>query len=120
MQVHNETPYVRIVQHTLEADNGERAVRSYPVEPRGAAHIPDHIWNAVHELDPIKLWGLRAKPDEKLELAKLSASEAITACLACSDPVAIEGALKHEKRKSVIATLHVRAEELKDGGEASN
>ena len=119
MQVRNGTPYVRVVQHARpDPKTGEHVVKSFPVESGGVAHIPDDIWAEVSDLDPKRLWGLQARPDEKLETTKVSASEAISLVIACSDPAAIEGALRIEERKSVVAALHARAEEI--GAEVSD
>ena len=122
MQVQNNTQFVRVVQlRRADETTGEQIVQSYPVDPGGVTHIPDDVWAAVGELGKGRLWGLTAKPDEKLETTKVKASQAISLVIACTDPEAIEGALETEDRKSVIAALQARAEELaSDGGEASN
>ncbi len=123
MQVHNRTQFVRVVQlQRADATTGEKVISSYPVEVGATAHIPDDVWAELNAGDTGKLWGLVAKPDEKLQTTKVKASQAISLVIACTDPAAIEGALGAEDRKSVIAALHARAEELAagNGGEASN
>lgn len=122
MQVQNNTPYVRVVQlRRADEKTGEEIIHSFPVEPGKVAHIPDDVWAEVGAIGKDRLWGLVAKPDAKLVTTKVKASQAISLVIACTDPRAIDAALEAEDRKSVIAALQARAEELaSDGGEASN
>lgn len=121
MQVENRSTFVRVLQlRRADPETNEQVVNSWPIEPGKTEHIPDDVWAELKAIDDGKrLWGLNARPDAKLDLVKIkSASEAISKVIACSDLIALNAALQIETRKSVIAALHARVEEV--GGEASN
>lgn len=122
MQVENRSLFVRVLQLAVPNPNGtdEKIVESWAVEPGKTEHIPDNVWAELKDKDGgRRLWGLKARPDAKLDLVKFkSASEAISKVIACGDLTALEAALQIETRKSVTAALHARIEEV--GGEASN